>query len=138
MGPDRGAGRRGRPRVLPGRRLPALCRPAPEPRTRGPWALGAGATVLAVSGRPIEDRASALAMLGAGKAERFHLLVDADHRAFRDFGCYDNGPLHGLFVIDGGGVIRARYVGQAPYDDPRQVVLRARLLERLAPTAALR
>jgi peroxiredoxin len=101
-------------------------------------ALGAGATVLAVSGRPVDDRAHALRALGVGEADRFRLLVDADHRAFRDFGCYDSGPLHGLFVIDGGGVIRARYVGQAPFDNPREVVLRARALERLAPASASR
>jgi peroxiredoxin len=101
-------------------------------------APGAGATVLAVSGRPVDDRAHALATLGVGEADRFRLLVDADHRAFRDFGCYDDGPLHGLFVIDGAGMIRARYVGQGPFDDPREVVRRARSFEPLAPSAALR
>jgi FtsP/CotA-like multicopper oxidase with cupredoxin domain/peroxiredoxin len=101
-------------------------------------APGAGVTVMAVSGRPVADRARALATLGVREADRFGLFVDADHRAFREFACYDGGPLHGLFVIDGGGVIRARYVGEAPFDNPRQAVLRARSLERPAPAAASR
>ena len=104
--------------------------------TRG--SLGVDSTVLAVSGLPVGDRASALTTLGVEAADRFRLLVDAEHRAFRDFGCYDGGPLHGLFVIDGGGVIRARYVGQSPFDNPREVVLRARSLDRRAAEAASR
>ncbi len=90
--------------------------------------IGPDAEIVAVSGRPIADTALALKVLGVTASDRFHLLVNRDHRAFRDFGCYDGEPKHGLFLIDQAGMIRFRYVGEAPFDDPRQVVERLRRL----------
>ena len=48
--------------------------------------------------------------------------------AFHSFGCYDGGPQHGLFVIDGAGTVRARYVGDVPFADPQEVCERVRRL----------
>jgi peroxiredoxin len=90
--------------------------------------VGPTTELVAVSGRRVESAREALALLGVQAPDRFHLLVDEDHRAFRDFGCYDGGPLHGLFLIDRQGVIRARYAGELPYDDVREVVRRVRSL----------
>jgi FtsP/CotA-like multicopper oxidase with cupredoxin domain/peroxiredoxin len=90
--------------------------------------LGRDAEVVAVSSRRIADTARALTALGITEADRFHLLVDEGHQAFRDFGCYADGPQHGLFLIDQAGVIRSSYVGEAPFSDNKQVVERIREL----------
>jgi len=90
--------------------------------------LGPDAEVVAVSSRRIADTARALNALGITEADRFHLLVDESHRAFRDFGCYDGTPQHGLFLIDHAGVIRSSYVGEAPFSENKQVVERIREL----------
>jgi hypothetical protein len=90
--------------------------------------LGAEAEIVAVSSAPIGDPAAALKLLGVIDGDRFHLLVDQDHRAFRDFGCYAGGPRHGLFLIDRGGTLRAGYSGEDPFENTREVVLRVRQL----------
>jgi hypothetical protein len=69
---------------------------------------------------------AALQFLGAGGADKFHLLFDESHRAFRDDGCYDRRPQHGLFLIDGNGVIRARNVGDLPFSDTAEAIRRIR------------
>ncbi len=88
--------------------------------------------IVAVSARRVADPDRALKAFGVTSAGRFCLLVDEEHRAFRAFGCYDNGPLHGLFVIDRGGTVRARYAGEVPFDDTRAVA------ERMAALAVER
>lgn len=85
-----------------------------------------GTTMVAVSSEPITDTGAALRFLDVPPRLPFHLLTDEDHRAFRSFGCYDQGPRHGLFVIDQGGRIRARYVGDDPFADVSAVSARVR------------
>jgi FtsP/CotA-like multicopper oxidase with cupredoxin domain/peroxiredoxin len=89
---------------------------------------GSGLTLVAVSGAPIEDPERATQSLEVPAGLAFQLLVDEDQRAFRRFGCYDDGPQHGLFVIDESGTIRARYVGDVPFADARAVCARVREL----------
>ena len=79
--------------------------------------------IIAVSSRQIVNLPKALEVVGASPVDkRFHLLVDQDHQAFRDFGCFDAGPTHGLFLIDKTGVIRYRFVGEQPFDDTKTAV----------------
>ena len=49
------------------------------------------------------------------------LLVDEGQTAFRAYGCFDQVPRHGLFVIDKSGMIRSRYIGDAPFAAAPQV-----------------
>lgn len=99
--------------------------------------IDAGTKVVAVSSRRITDPGRALTTLGVRAPSRFHLLVDEECRAFRRFGCYNKGPLHGLFLIDRAGVIRASYTGETPFSDVQAVAERVSSLEdsgtRLAP-----
>jgi FtsP/CotA-like multicopper oxidase with cupredoxin domain/peroxiredoxin len=90
--------------------------------------IGAHAEIVAVSSEPIPDAQRAATMLGSTAADRIHLLVDLEHRAFRAFGCYKDVPLHGLFVIDRRGVIRASYSGEVPFDDVEGVASQVQLL----------
>ena len=90
--------------------------------------IGHDAEIVAVSSRKLADPARAMKALGVTDSDRFHLLVDEPHRAFRDFGCFANGPQHGLFLIDGAGVIRSSYVGETPFGDTEQVIERIRQL----------
>lgn len=94
-----------------------------------------GTALVAVSSAPIADPAQALAALPAPAGLRFDLLVDASHRGFRAFDCYDGGPCHGLFLIDPAGTVRARYVGNVPYTDPAAAVRRLRQLLAADATA---
>jgi FtsP/CotA-like multicopper oxidase with cupredoxin domain/peroxiredoxin len=86
--------------------------------------IGPDAVIVAVSSRRISDPAEAIQQLGITGSDNFSLLVDESHRAFRDFGCYSEAPLHGLFLIDLAGVIRARHVGESPFGDNKEVVER--------------
>jgi FtsP/CotA-like multicopper oxidase with cupredoxin domain/peroxiredoxin len=84
---------------------------------------GAGdVKAVAVSSERIAEPARALGTLGASGQPEFCLLVDEEHRVFRDYGCYDGGPQHGLFLIDGAGVIRLRYTGETPFAQTREVL----------------
>src|SRR6516162_2787602 len=62
--------------------------------------------ILAISSWRVPNPAAVMEMLGVTKSDRFHLLVDDTHRSFRDYGCFNSKPMHGLFLIDGEGVIR--------------------------------
>jgi FtsP/CotA-like multicopper oxidase with cupredoxin domain/peroxiredoxin len=94
--------------------------------------------VVAVSSRRITSPRTALRTLGAGiPPGRFHLLVDEECQAFRRFGCYRAGPLHGLFVIDRGGVIRASYTGETPFSEVSALVGRVKSLADTGPRHAL-
>jgi FtsP/CotA-like multicopper oxidase with cupredoxin domain/peroxiredoxin len=93
-----------------------------------PAAAFAGTTIVAVSSEPIENPDKAVESLDVPPGVRFQLAVDEGHRAFRSFGCYDQGPQHGLFLIDPTGLIRARYAGNVPFADPAQVRIRLRQL----------
>lgn len=84
--------------------------------------------IVAVSSEPIADPEKARQWLKVPPGLEFRLLVDEDDRGFRDFGCYDEGPRHGLFVIDKAGTIRAKYVGDVPFADPQAVCGRVRRL----------
>src|SRR5262249_23170643 len=90
--------------------------------------IGADTEVVAVSSRRITDPDTAVKTLGVRASGRFHLLVDEECRAFRSFGCYDKGPLHGLFLIDRVGVIRASYTGETPFSDVQTVAERVKSL----------
>jgi peroxiredoxin len=92
----------------------------------GRAALGQQVAIVAVSSRKIDGPAGALRTLGVRPGDAFCLLVDEAHRAFRDFGCYDKEPLHGLFMLDRDGVIRARYTGEVPFNDPAAAIRLAR------------
>jgi peroxiredoxin len=94
-------------------------------------AQDADAEIVAVSSRRVADLARALRLLGVESGDRFHLLVDEAQGSFRDFGCFAGVPQHGLFVIDGAGMIRALYVGEAPFSEPRAVFER---IAEMAPT----
>ena len=76
--------------------------------------------------------------LGAVAADRFHLLVDEDCLAFRAFGCFDNRPMHGLFLIDSAGVVRASYTGDRPFDDLQAVAEQVNALVETGTGAATR
>lgn len=98
--------------------------------------LNAG--IVAISSEAVEDEAKALTELGVTDGDRFQLLVDKDHRAFRDFGCYrGSDPKHGLFLIDEHGVVRARYSGEMPYADVSDIVRRLQLLHAAAGNVSL-
>jgi FtsP/CotA-like multicopper oxidase with cupredoxin domain/peroxiredoxin len=87
--------------------------------------------IVAVSSRPV-DSAIALPMELRPTADRkVTLLVDEKQEVFRSFKCYMNGPQHGLYVIDGEGVVRAGYSGATPFDNAREV---ARTVRSLSPT----
>jgi peroxiredoxin len=93
-------------------------------------ALGPDVEIVAVSSRAVVDPAKALKQLGVRPGDRFRLLVDPDRKAFRAFGCEQDGPRHGLFLLDGSGVIRAGYTGGEPLDDPRSAFAKLRSLAK--------
>jgi peroxiredoxin len=47
----------------------------------------------------------------------FLILADADQDVFKKYGCYDNGPLHGVFIIDERGQIRWQTIGDTAFMD---------------------
>jgi peroxiredoxin len=84
--------------------------------------------IIAVSSEPIKDSSRIAEMLGITPKDHVQVLVDETLGAFRAFGCHDGRPLHGLFLIDRKGVIRAKYVGTSAFSDTREAVRNARLM----------
>ena len=84
--------------------------------------------IVAISSWRVTNPAAALEMLGVKSSDQFHLLVDETHRSFRDYGCFNGKPMHGLFLIDSNGVIRVKYSGESPYADTREAAKLARQL----------
>ncbi|HEV3143125.1 MAG TPA: redoxin domain-containing protein [Gemmataceae bacterium] len=91
---------------------------------------GGNVEIVAISSWRVASPAAAREMLGVTSADHFHLLVDETQRSFRDYGCYNGKPMHGLFLIDRDGVIRVKYAGESPYADTREA---ARLARQLVP-----
>jgi FtsP/CotA-like multicopper oxidase with cupredoxin domain/peroxiredoxin len=89
---------------------------------------GTDSAIVAVSSEPIADLDKAIRSLNVPPGLAFSLLVDEAQRGFREFGCYREGPQHGLFIIDKAGTIRAKYVGDVPMDDVQAAYLRVRQL----------
>jgi peroxiredoxin len=85
-------------------------------------------TILAISSEPIERRDAALEALDVPSGVAFQLVVDPEREAFRSFGSYAERPLHGLFIVDRAGLIRAKYVGATPFADVDEVCQRLRQL----------
>jgi peroxiredoxin len=94
------------------RELAAKMRESGEPDTM----------IVAVSGQPIANGARPRKMLEVPEGAPFRLLIDKNHTAFRDFNCFDDGTLHGLFVIDDSATVRYRYVGESPFNNPEAVL----------------
>jgi FtsP/CotA-like multicopper oxidase with cupredoxin domain/peroxiredoxin len=90
---------------------------------------GLDAEIVAISGEPIPDVERARKVLDFSATDRFHLLVDPESQAFRVFQCYEQNELHhGLFLIDGNGIVRTSYIGIAPFTDTTAVLNAVRQL----------
>ena len=69
--------------------------------------------------------------LGAVDSDRFRLLVDENHDAFRAFGCLESDdPKHGIFLIDRNGVICSSYIGNSPFGDTALMMSELRKLNK--------
>jgi FtsP/CotA-like multicopper oxidase with cupredoxin domain/peroxiredoxin len=91
--------------------------------------VGQAVEIIAVSARKVDDLSRALAVLGVTATDRFHLLVDENTASFRDFGCANGSEArHGLFLVDGNGRVRSRYIGETPYGDSEEVFDRIQLI----------
>jgi FtsP/CotA-like multicopper oxidase with cupredoxin domain/peroxiredoxin len=99
--------------------------------------VGQAVEIVAVSSRKVDDLAKALAILGVKDTDRFHLLVDEKTASFSDYGC-GSGPeaRHGLFLVDGNGRVRSRYIGETPYGDSEEVFDRIQLIAGVAGQGA--
>ena len=104
-----------------------------EARARG----NARVEIIAVSDRKVDDRAKALKYLGVTETDGFHLLIDEKHASFSAFGC-GSGPetRHGLFLVDGNGMVQSRYMGETPFGDSGEVFDRIRLIAGVAKANA--
>jgi len=89
--------------------------------------------IVAVSDRKVDDLPKALKLLGVTEADKFHLLIDEARKSFKDFGCGSGvDARHGLFLVDGKGTVRSRYIGETPFGDSDEVFDRLRLIAGLA------
>jgi FtsP/CotA-like multicopper oxidase with cupredoxin domain/peroxiredoxin len=88
--------------------------------------MGSEVEIVAVSSRPISN----FGLLPIEPGQKVTLLIDDKQEVFRSFQCYKDGPKHGLYVIDGGGVIRASYSGATPFDDLEEVAEKVKSLSQ--------
>jgi FtsP/CotA-like multicopper oxidase with cupredoxin domain/peroxiredoxin len=72
-----------------------------------------GVQVIGISTDTVADLGKAL----DGTPCPFPLLADPEKRVFRSYGCYADGPLHGLFVLDATGRVHWQNVSMTPYMD---------------------
>ena len=99
--------------------------------------IGQAVEIVAVSSRKVDDLAKALAILGVNETDRFHLLVDEKTASFSDYGCGSGTEArHGLFLVDGNGRVRSRYIGETPYGDSEEVFDRIQLIAGVARQGA--
>jgi FtsP/CotA-like multicopper oxidase with cupredoxin domain/peroxiredoxin len=90
--------------------LSALAKAAPQFS-----ALGVEVAAISPQWPPEAEVRAASKRLGIG----FPLLADPTLSVFRDHGCYENEPLHALFLIDVDGQIRWQAVTEQPVTDTR-------------------
>jgi peroxiredoxin len=91
--------------------------------------IGQAVEIVAVSAKKVDDLAKALAILGVNETDRFHLLIDETTASFSDYGCGSGTEArHGLFLVDGNGRVRSRYIGETPYGDSEEVFDRIQLI----------
>jgi FtsP/CotA-like multicopper oxidase with cupredoxin domain/peroxiredoxin len=66
----------------------------------------------------------------------FPLVADPEKTAFRAYGCYAGGPLHGVFLIDAASTVRWQVISKTPYRDFERIYREATLL-RTSATVSL-
>jgi peroxiredoxin len=81
----------------------------------------AGITLLAVSVDSPEKLHETAAKAKGGSGYPFPILADPGLTAFRMFRAYDDfeqQPLHGVFLVDGAGLLRWQNISYQPFDQP--------------------
>jgi peroxiredoxin len=92
---------------------------------------GEGISIVAVSSESPDSLRHSLTTLKAGETINFPLVSDTDRSVFRAYRAYDdfeNMPLHGVYLIDGAGLVRWHDIGYEPFMDAGFVLEEARRL----------
>jgi alkyl hydroperoxide reductase subunit AhpC len=80
----------------------------------------AGIEILAVSTDSVEGLGKALQSAGPSGQFPFPLVADPDRSAFKAWHAHDDfegTALHGLFLVDGDGLVRWQDIGYEPFTD---------------------
>lgn len=85
--------------------------------------------IVVVSSQPVETANPIGEIISKQSNVRVQWLVDDGADAFRRYGCYATAPLHGLVIVDGNGNIRARYIGDSPFNDVGAVASEIRAID---------
>ena len=93
-----------------------------------------GIDLVAIGTDSPDDLKNSLASYKPEGGFPFPLLSDAKLEAFKAYRCidFDNGPLHGTFLIDAQGRVRWRNISDKPFKDPAFVLSQAKQLPGVA------
>ncbi len=89
----------------------------------------AGVELLAVSADSVAALGKTQAQAKAAGGFPFPLVADASREVFRRYRAYDGFeevPLHGLFLIDGDGLVRWQDIGHEPFNEVKFLVAEAK------------
>ena len=89
----------------------------------------AGVELLAVSADSVAALGKTQAQAKAAGGFPFPLVADAPREVFRRYRAYDGFeevPLHGLFLVDGDGMVRWQDIGHEPFKEVKFLVAEAK------------
>jgi len=91
----------------------------------------AGISLVGISSEPLDTLAGSLARLSPKETFPFPLAADPTMNVFRSYRCFDefeDQPLHGVFLIDGEGLVRWHDVSFEPFTDAKFLLEEAKRL----------
>jgi peroxiredoxin len=91
----------------------------------------AGISLVAVSTEPLDILQGSLEKLSPKEAVSFPLAADPEMSVFKSYRAFDDfeqAPLHGVFLIDGAGMIRWQDIGHEPFTDAKFLLEEAKRL----------
>jgi peroxiredoxin len=91
----------------------------------------AGISLVAISSEPLDTLKGSLAKLSPKEAVPFALAADPEldvFKSYRAFDDFENVPLHGVFLVDGQGLIRWHDVSFEPFTDAKFLLEEAKRL----------
>jgi alkyl hydroperoxide reductase subunit AhpC len=101
----------------------------------------AGIDMLAISADSADALGKTQALAKAAGGFPFPIVADAQREVFKAYRAYDgfeNVPLHGVFLLDGNGLVRWQDIGYEPFTDVKFLLAEAkRQLQQIGDKARL-
>jgi peroxiredoxin len=98
----------------------------------------AGISLVAIGVDPRKNLSQTLTQCKMSEGFPFPILSDQEMKVFKSYRAYDDFekmPLHGVYLIDGKGLVRWQDIGFKPFDQPKFLLAEAKRLLQLPEVA---